>query len=34
MVRAEKNQFKKGENVLFTLLGEQCLVQTIEKTSF
>ena len=32
MVRAQKNQFKKGKNVLFTLLSEQCLVQTIEET--
>ena len=34
MVRAQKNQFKKGKNVLFTLLSEQCLVQTIEETDF
>jgi hypothetical protein len=34
MVRAQKNQFKKGKNVLFTFLGEQSLVQTIEETDF
>jgi hypothetical protein len=34
MVGAQKNQFKKGENVLFSLLGEQFLVQTIEETDF
>jgi hypothetical protein len=34
MVRAQKNQFKKGKNVPFTFLGEQFLVQTIEETDF
>jgi hypothetical protein len=34
MLGAQKNQFKKGKNVLFTFLGEHCLVQTIEETDF
>ena len=34
MLRAQKNQFKKGKDVLFTFLGEHCLVQTIEETDF
>src|SRR5690242_557353 len=31
MVRAQKNQFKKGRNVPFTLVGEPCLIQTVEE---
>src|ERR1044071_2753712 len=32
MVRAQKNQFKKGRNMPFTFLGEPRLIQTFEET--
>jgi hypothetical protein len=32
MVRAQKNQFKKGSNMPFTFLGEPRLIQTFEET--
>jgi hypothetical protein len=34
MVRAQKNQFKIRKNMLFTLLGQEFFVQTIEETDF